>query len=40
MAKTRRAALPFEGDENSVIGESKHPQFFPRDPGAGQGPMV
>jgi hypothetical protein len=28
---------PFESDENSLIGESTKPTFFPRDPGAGQG---
>jgi hypothetical protein len=31
------ARRPFESDENSLIGESTKPAFFPRDPGAGQG---
>jgi hypothetical protein len=31
------APRPFESDENSLIGESTKPTFFPRDPGAGQG---
>jgi hypothetical protein len=31
---------PFESDENSMIGESTGPQFTPRDPGAGQSPML
>jgi hypothetical protein len=31
------ARRPFESDENSLIGESKKPTFFPRDLGAGQG---
>jgi hypothetical protein len=30
------ARRPFESDENSLIGESTHPQFTLRDPGAGQ----
>jgi hypothetical protein len=30
------ARRPFDSDENSMIGESKHPEFSPRDPGAGQ----
>jgi hypothetical protein len=30
------ARRPFESDENSLIGESTHPEFTLRDPGRGQ----
>jgi hypothetical protein len=36
LTPRKPARRPFESDENSMIGESTKPQFYLRDPGAGQ----